>query len=412
VTTPSSAWQDDLLKLIGPTSTGIYLRPFVSDGDPTTCPIAIVGYNAATPIPASEIPAVEFARLLQNREEFERFYRCFRVRKKQSQGKQKPRPISTTRKRLGLIRQEFSETRVVETNLNAWPTKDVAALKKLPPDQFRQGKDVADWALRLLQPKVVIAYGDEISLPGNFSAVDMRTTAPPQELHPYIKIYPKATWKGGDIVLFSVSIHMAARGPGVTDSLFRDIGKTIDKHVAAKNARDLPQHDTGPAHGNYERIRRSYKPDKTRVLFVGESRPGGGTFFFNGDSNLVRHTQKSFEAAFKRSYESPAAFLTAFKAAGFWLVDLCVEPVNGLNGKLRREACKAGEPALARLLAELRPRAVIGVKLDLEPHIRRGIASAGIEPPGLHMLPFPLYHHAARYQSELARILENLCKRG
>jgi hypothetical protein len=110
------------------------------------------------------------------------------------------------------------------------------------------------------------------------------------------------------------------------------------------------------------------------VLFAGESRPYGGTFFYNGDSHLVRHTQKSLEAALKRSYGSPTAYLAAFKRAGFWLMDLCAEHVNTLKGKPRREASRAGEPALAHILAALRPRVVIGVKVDLEPHIRHAIA--------------------------------------
>lgn len=195
--------------------------------------------------------------------------------------------------------------------------------------------------------------------------------------------------------------------PIVRRSMLEDNG-LIGLYGEVTLADDPPPDTTDHGIGSYERVRLSFKPAETRLLFVGESRPYGGTFFYNGDSHLARHTQNSFEAAFKRSYKSPAAFLAAFKNAGCWLVDLCVEPVNGLKDKPRREICNAGEPALAHILSELRPRTVIGVKVDLERHIRRAIARAGIGALDLHMLPFPLYQHAARYESELVRILGSL----
>jgi len=141
----------------------------------------------------------------------------------------------------------------------------------------------------------------------------------------------------------------------------------------------------------YEELRRRYKPESTQVLFVGESRPNGGTFFFNGSSNLHRWTRKAFETACGRTYRDARAFLAAFRDAGFWLADLCPDPVDGLKGTPRRDACTAGEPALSRLLTELQPHTVIGVKLDLKPHIQRAITLAGGKSPVLHVLPFPLY---------------------
>jgi hypothetical protein len=158
----------------------------------------------------------------------------------------------------------------------------------------------------------------------------------------------------------------------------------------------------------YEELRNRYKPESTRVLFVGESRPNGGTFFFNGNSNLYRHTRKAFETTFGQIYVDARAFLTAFSGAGFWLADLCPDPVDGLKGTPRRDVCTAGEPALGRLLTQLRPHTVIGVKLDLKSHIQRAITLAGDKPPVLHVLPFPLYQWAVRYEFELVQILSGI----
>jgi hypothetical protein len=35
-----------------------------------------------------------------------------------------------------------------------------------------------------------------------------------------------------------------------------------------------------------ESLRQSYRPQQVRVLFVGESPPAGGTFFYRANSNL------------------------------------------------------------------------------------------------------------------------------
>lgn len=118
------------------------------------------------------------------------------------------------------------------------------------------------------------------------------------------------------------------------------------------------------------------------------------------------YTQKAFESVNRATYGDAAAFLAAFKAAGCYLLNLCEQPVNGMKGAERRRACKEGIPVLARTLAELRPRAVIGVKLTLQPHIRRAIADAGIEEPGLYMLPFPAFQHGPKYVSRLVESLK------
>ena len=41
----------------------------------------------------------------------------------------------------------------------------------------------------------------------------------------------------------------------------------------------------------FEKKRNDFKPSKTKILFVGESRPSGGTFFYDKNSNLYRYTK-------------------------------------------------------------------------------------------------------------------------
>ena len=53
-----------------------------------------------------------------------------------------------------------------------------------------------------------------------------------------------------------------------------------------------------------EELRRRYQPKEVKVLFIGESPPARGTFFYKGDSPLFTHTQSMFEIRY--------AALTAF----------------------------------------------------------------------------------------------------
>lgn len=43
-----------------------------------------------------------------------------------------------------------------------------------------------------------------------------------------------------------------------------------------------------------ETIRSTFRPDRIDVLFVGESAPTAGTFFYKGDSSAFREMRKAF----------------------------------------------------------------------------------------------------------------------
>jgi hypothetical protein len=164
--------------------------------------------------------------------------------------------------------------------------------------------------------------------------------------------------------------------------------------------------------GDFESFRQSFYPRKGRVsvLFIGESRPHGGTFFYTGNSNLARYTQEAF-ARLYGPFATPTTFLKRFSALGCYLVDLCCKPVNGLTPAERRDACRAGESALARTLAKEQPRAIVVVKRGVAPFVGRAVAQAGVqrEPD---VLPFPSHGHQRSYVDALTRVLQKLRRDG
>jgi hypothetical protein len=135
-----------------------------------------------------------------------------------------------------------------------------------------------------------------------------------------------------------------------------------------------------------ERLRRSYRPAHVRILFVGESPPASGRFFYQADSGLYRAIRNTFRAAFPALPKDD--FLHSFQTLGCYLVDLCGKPVDRLNSEKRKQACRDGEARLARTLKELRPQIVITVLRSISANVRSAQASADWK--GLYVeLPYP-----------------------
>jgi hypothetical protein len=146
----------------------------------------------------------------------------------------------------------------------------------------------------------------------------------------------------------------------------------------------VPENDSN--RHSREKLRQSFRPGRVRVLFIGESPPASGRFFYARDSGLYRAMRDAFQAA--DASISDENFLAAFQASGCYLVDLCADPVDRLEAKARRGACVAGEESLARTIAELQP-AVIGVLLrSIGQNVANAISRAGWQGE-LIQLPYP-----------------------
>ena len=164
------------------------------------------------------------------------------------------------------------------------------------------------------------------------------------------------------------------------------------------------------SNAEFERIRAQYRPEVVRVLLVGESRPKQGTFFYNGDSNLFRYTLDVFCRVLDVKFESADEFLQYFRKAGYYLDDLCLDPVNNMHKKSRKLARKAGIHQLANIIKACSPKAVISLMKGIAPNVRRAVARSGVVlEQGFHCVPFPSMGHQLEYQTELGRVLEKLC---
>lgn len=141
-----------------------------------------------------------------------------------------------------------------------------------------------------------------------------------------------------------------------------------------------------PGRLSQERLRRQYRPEQVRLLFIGESPPASGRFFYQRDSGLYR----AFRDAFRTINPAieDANFLETFRALGCYLIDLCPYPVDRLDPPDRRAAWQANETRLSRLIAGLRPERVATIVRGIRGNVERAVARAGWNGPILD-LPYP-----------------------
>jgi hypothetical protein len=158
----------------------------------------------------------------------------------------------------------------------------------------------------------------------------------------------------------------------------------------------------------YESIRKNYLPNTVRVLFVGESRPANGHFFYLADSPLVQYTRNAFSQVCPETPEQVDAFLYYFKMCGCYLDDLCHAPVNQLPNQERNARRTAGVHGLADRIRRYQPLAIITIMRAVLPYLEQALEMANLSVLPYYALPFPGQGHQMQYIEQLTGILQQL----
>jgi hypothetical protein len=148
-----------------------------------------------------------------------------------------------------------------------------------------------------------------------------------------------------------------------------------------------------------EELRKSFRPARITTLFVGESAPASGNFFYGGNSTLFR--------AMRSAFGNRKTFLNDFKNNGFYLDDLVLTPVNKLEGRERSRLRKEAIPRLAKRLIEYKPKAVVVVMRAIRPMVMKAMCMASItyEP---FCVPHPALGHWTEFQNAMMMIVDSL----
>jgi hypothetical protein len=158
-----------------------------------------------------------------------------------------------------------------------------------------------------------------------------------------------------------------------------------------------------------ERLRLRYRPRRVRILFIGESPPASGKFFYAANSGLYRATKQVFLNAIPSL--SAVDFLSAFQGLGCYLVDLCGKPVDQLDPRDREHACKAGEAGLGRKIKKLQPEIMVTLARSIAANVRHAGELAQWKGPIIE-LPYPgrWKRHREVFAEELTPVLRKLVR--
>ena len=150
-----------------------------------------------------------------------------------------------------------------------------------------------------------------------------------------------------------------------------------------------------------EKLRHSFRPKHITTLFVGESPPHKGTFFYKGDSLLYHRMREAFGAGVN--------FLQEFQAKGLFLDDLVLYSINQIKDKNEREEHRQkGALSLAQRMEDYQPLAVVAVMCAIKPMVENAMRDARLSHAPLHVVPFPRPEHHERLKAEMAEIIPKL----
>jgi hypothetical protein len=154
------------------------------------------------------------------------------------------------------------------------------------------------------------------------------------------------------------------------------------------------------SYSDVEQLRASFRPSKVKVLFVGESAPAGGDFFYRGTGQVHREFQRVLSPIIGTN----PSFLGAFMAAGMYLDDLVLEPVNWLSRSERKAMHANNVASLAGRVSEYRPLAVIAFMKAIRKPVEDAVTASGCD-CAVHTVPFPGNGRQGEFRTEMAAIL-------
>ncbi len=151
-----------------------------------------------------------------------------------------------------------------------------------------------------------------------------------------------------------------------------------------------------------EKVRSGFRPRHITTLFLGESPPYSGVFFYKGDSQLYYRVKEAFG--------NGGNFLAEFKAKGFFLDDLVLHPINQFKEKKERNEHRwKGVPLLARRIKDYRPAAVVALMRAIEPMVANAMDEAGLSSVPLYVTHFPIFpKNVIAFKKKMAEIIPKL----
>lgn len=121
-----------------------------------------------------------------------------------------------------------------------------------------------------------------------------------------------------------------------------------------------------------------YKPEKVKILFIGEAPGRADKNFYLGNNNLYRTVVMAFKELYG-DFNSRVEFLAFFRAAGCYLDHLGLEHTERHDMEKRKANRQNGISSLSEKLKTGQPETVIILMKALEKQVQQAIDLSGIK---------------------------------
>jgi hypothetical protein len=152
-----------------------------------------------------------------------------------------------------------------------------------------------------------------------------------------------------------------------------------------------------------EAIRQKFRPDKIKLLLVGESPPANGKFFYV-KSAMTTFTSRAFEKAHSVRFGQTSDFLDYFKACGCFLDDIVHFPIDQFPYREREKRLSENVDSLSQRIKTADPFLVVVVLIKIEKYVVEAVGKSTLDPK-VRVLPFPGCGHQSKYIAGLASIV-------
>jgi hypothetical protein len=145
---------------------------------------------------------------------------------------------------------------------------------------------------------------------------------------------------------------------------------------------------------------RKYRPDRIKVLFVAESPPASGSYFYYGGNRLLHEMRR----ALKEDQRTDADFLMSFMKRGWYLDDLVQTPVK--NQSELKNKCRKARDDLAARIRRYSPCIVVCLVRRIRDDVEIATLKAGSD-ACVYTVSFPP-RHSQRFQAEMSLLRPRL----
>ena len=166
----------------------------------------------------------------------------------------------------------------------------------------------------------------------------------------------------------------------------------------------------------YSVARNKYKPRKVNLLFIAESPPSSGGYFYAektiGKDHLFRETMKALEfwpndRPMRKGCDK-RSMLNQFRSRGFFLIDTCEFPVDKLRPRERRISTIRGALTLPGRVDALSPDRILIVKRTVFKPAIQALSETCFAGRILNTepVPFPSHGNQKKYRTMLRRLVK------